>query len=53
MYNGAEIGDRKKSIAVKVQLTPLDSTFTEAQLQQISAAIVASVEKKCAGKLRG
>ena len=53
VYDGAEIGDRKKSIAVKVQLTPLDATFTEAQLQQISADIVASVEKKCAGKLRG
>ena len=53
VYDGAEIGDRKKSIAVKVQLTPLDATFTEAQLQQISADIVASVAKKCAGKLRG
>jgi phenylalanyl-tRNA synthetase beta chain len=53
VYEGAEIGDGKKSIAVKIQLTPDEATFTEAELQQISADIVASVEKQCAGKLRG
>ena len=53
VYNGSEIGDGKKSIAVKIQLTPDEATFTEAELQQISADIVASVEKQCSGKLRG
>ncbi|MDC3312261.1 phenylalanine--tRNA ligase subunit beta, partial [Alphaproteobacteria bacterium] len=53
IYAGAEIGEGKKSIAVKIHLTPKDTTFNEAELQKISGDIIASVEKHCSGILRG
>ncbi len=53
IYAGAEIGEAKKSIAVKIHLTPKDTTFNEAELQKISGDIIASVEKHCSGILRG
>ena len=52
IYKGAEIADGKKSIAVKVQLTPDNSTFTEVELQKISDDIVKSVENQCSATLR-
>ena len=53
VYEGDEIGHGKKSIAVKIQLTPSDATFTEAELQKISNDIIKSVEKQCSATLRG
>ena len=53
VYEGDEIGHGKKSIAVKIQLTPTDATFTEAELQKISDDIIKSVEKQCLATLRG
>ena len=52
VYEGAEIGHGKKSIAVKVQLTPGDATFTETQLQKISNDIISAAEKHCSATLR-
>ena len=52
VYEGAELEPGKKSIAVKIQLTPGEATFTEAEIQKISTEIIASVEKQCAGRLR-
>ena len=52
VYEGAEIETGKKSIAVKIQLTPGEATFTEAEIQKISADIILSVKKQCAGILR-
>ncbi len=52
VYEGAEIGHGKKSIAVKVQLTPDDATFTEAELQKISNDIIKSAEEYCSAFLR-
>ena len=52
VYKGDEIGQGKKSIAVKVQLTPDDATFTEAELQKISDDIIKSAEKHCSATLR-
>ena len=52
VYEGAEIEPGKKSIAVKIKLTPGEATFTEAEIQKISADIILSVKKQCAGILR-
>ena len=52
VYEGSEIENGKKSIAVKVHLTPDHSTFTETELQKISNDIIKSANKQCSATLR-
>jgi phenylalanyl-tRNA synthetase beta chain len=42
----------QKSIAVEVQIQPKDKTLTDAEIEQLSARIVAAAEKVCGAKLR-
>ena len=42
-----------KSVAIEVQLQPKDKTLTEEQIAEVSAKIIANVEKATGGALRG
>ena len=43
----------KKSLAVEVMLQPREKTFTDADIEAISAKIVASAQKAVGATLRG
>ena len=53
LYEGTGIESGKKSIAIAVTLQPRDRTMTDAEIEALSAKIVAEVGKRTGGVLRG
>ncbi|MGL4288409.1 MAG: phenylalanine--tRNA ligase subunit beta [Phreatobacter sp.] len=53
VYEGKGIDPDKKSVALAVTLQPREKTLTEAEIEAVSARIVADVTKKTGGSLRG
>ena len=53
IFEGASLGEGKKSVAIEVTLQPRDKTLTEEELEKVSAKVVANVEKSTGGTLRG
>ena len=53
VFEGASLGEDKKSIAIEVTLQPKDKTLTEDDISAISSKVVANVEKTTGGVLRG
>lgn len=53
VYEGKNIDDAKKSIAIAVTLQPRDKTMTDDEIDAIAARIVADVANKTGGALRG
>ena len=53
VYQGAGVPDGMKSVAVEVVVQPRDKTLTEAEIEALSARIVAAAEKAVGAKLRG
>ena len=52
VFEGAHLGENKKSIAIAVTLQPLEKTLTEEEIEKIAAGIVGAVEKATGGVLR-
>ena len=52
LYEGKGLREGAKSIAIAVELQPTERTLTDAELEAISAKIVAAVETATGGKLR-
>ncbi len=52
VYSAKDLPKGKKSVALSVRLEPTKKTFTEAEIEAISNAIIASVAGKVSGKLR-
>ena len=52
-YSGKGIEPGKKSLAIAVTLQPTERTMTDQEIEQVSAKIVAQVEKVTGGSLRG
>jgi len=53
VFEGASLGEGKKSLAITVVLQPTESTLTDEEIEAISKAIVQAVEKATGGTLRG
>jgi phenylalanyl-tRNA synthetase beta chain len=53
VYAGAGVPEGAKSLAVEVQIQPRDHTLTDAEIEALSARIVAAAEKAVGAKLRG
>ena len=53
LYEGPHVGEGRKSLALQVSLQPQDKTFTDAEIEAVSARIVAAVAKATGGSLRG
>ncbi len=53
VYEGKNIEDGKKSLAIQVTLQPVEATLTDEEIDAIAAKIVAAVEKATGGSLRG
>jgi len=52
-FEGAALGEGRKSIAISVTLQPTERTLTEAEIEAVAAKIVAAVNKATGGTLRG
>jgi phenylalanyl-tRNA synthetase beta chain len=52
IYEGPGVAEGAKSVALEVTLQPRDKTLTEAEIEALSARIVAAVEKAAGAKLR-
>jgi phenylalanyl-tRNA synthetase beta chain len=53
VYEGKGIEDGKKSIAITVTIQPREKTLTDQEIEAVAAKIVAEVNKKTGGVLRG
>ena len=53
VYRGTGVPEGKKSLAITIALQPTEATLTDAQIDAVSKAVVASVEKQTGGVLRG
>ena len=52
VYRGPGVPEGSKSVAVEVVLQPRDKTLTDAEIDALSARIVAAAEKATGAKLR-
>lgn len=52
VFEGAHVGEGKKSVAIEVTLQPLDKTLTDEEIEKVSASVVAAVTKASGGVLR-
>jgi phenylalanyl-tRNA synthetase beta chain len=52
LYEGLGIPDGSKSVAIAVRLQPVDKTLTDAEIEAVSARIVAEVTRKTGASLR-
>ena len=52
LFEGGDLPESKKSLAIEVTLQPIDKSFTEEELQAISDKVVANAAK-LGGELRG
>jgi phenylalanyl-tRNA synthetase beta chain len=48
----AQLGAGKKSLAIAVRLQPVEATLTDAEIDAVSARVVAAVQKATGGALR-
>ncbi len=53
VYEGPELGENKKSLAITVTLQPKDASLTDAEIDAVADKIVAAVGKATGGMLRG
>ncbi len=52
VFEGAHVGEGRKSVAIEVTLQPRDKTLTDEEIEKVSAAVVAAVTKTTGGELR-
>jgi len=52
VFEGGDLGDGKKSLAINVVVQPIEKTLTDVEIDVIEEKIVASVEKATGGVLR-
>ncbi|MEP0944614.1 MAG: phenylalanine--tRNA ligase subunit beta [Rhizobiaceae bacterium] len=53
LFEGASIGDDKKSLAIEVTLQPTDRSLTDEEIDAVSAKVVENVSKTVGAVLRG
>ena len=53
VYEGKGVPDGQRSLAVSVYLEPQEATFSETEIEAISARICAAAEKAVGARLRG
>ncbi len=53
IFEGASLGEGKKSIAIEVTIQPVEKTLTEEDFEVLAGRIVENVKKQTGGALRG
>ena len=52
IFEGASVGEGKKSVAIEVLIQPTDKTLTDEDFDALTKKIVGNVEKSTGGTLR-
>ncbi len=52
VYKGEKIPQKKKSIAIKVTIQPVQETLTDTELEELSSNLINAIDKKLSGFLR-
>jgi phenylalanyl-tRNA synthetase beta chain len=52
VFEGASLGEGKKSVAIEVQIQPADRTLTDEDFEVLTQKIIANVAKTTGGALR-
>ncbi len=52
VYEGASLGDNKKSLAIEVTLQPQEKTLTDAEIENISTRIISAIKDASGAELR-
>jgi len=52
VYQGKGVPEGRKSVAVEVTIQPTQKTLTDAEIEALSARVVAAAEKAVGAKLR-
>lgn len=53
LFEGASLGEDKKSVAIEVAIQPRDKTLTDEELEALAGRVVENVGKQTGGALRG
>ena len=53
IFEGASLGDGKKSVAIEVSIQPVEKTLTDEDFEALAGRIVENVKKQTGGVLRG
>jgi phenylalanyl-tRNA synthetase beta chain len=53
VFEGASLGEGKKSVAIEVAIQPVDKTLTDEDFEALAGKIVDNVKKQTGGVLRG
>ncbi|PWJ80224.1 phenylalanyl-tRNA synthetase beta subunit [Pseudaminobacter salicylatoxidans] len=53
VFEGASLGEGKKSVAIEVSIQPVERTLTDEDFEALAARIVENVKKQTGGALRG
>ena len=53
IFEGASLGEGKKSIALEVSIQPMEKTLTDEDFEALAGRIVENVKKQTGGVLRG
>lgn len=53
IFEGASLGEGKKSVAIEVDIQPIDKTLTDEDFEALSKRIIENVAKQTGGVLRG
>ena len=53
LFEGASIGDGKKSMAIEVTLQPTEKSLTDEEIDAVAAKVVENIGKTVGGVLRG
>ncbi|MFV0296313.1 MAG: phenylalanine--tRNA ligase subunit beta, partial [Hyphomicrobiaceae bacterium] len=51
-FEGASLGNGRKSLAIEVTLQPKDKTLTDADIETVSAKVIAEVKRVTGGEIR-
>ena len=52
MFEGASLGENKKSLAIEVTLQPKTKTLTDEEIEAVADKVIASVKKATGGEIR-
>ncbi|WP_265516171.1 phenylalanine--tRNA ligase subunit beta [Nitratireductor luteus] len=53
VFEGAALGEDRKSVAIEVSIQPVDRTLTDEDFETLAARVVENVKKQTGGELRG
>lgn len=53
LYEGKNVGDGKKSLAIQVTIQPADRTLTDEEIEAVAKKVVAEVKRTTGGEIRG